>query len=60
MTAPTEPGAARRVAQPPSLLSLPASCLEKVLQLALFSDDSGQPLQDSFGDPEDGAAVVWG
>ncbi len=61
MAAPTEPSAARRSAQPVGLLALPITCLEKVLQLALFDDeDDSRLLQASFGDPDDGAAVVFG
>ena len=61
MAAPTEPSAARRSAQPVGLLALPTTCLEKVLQLALLDEeDDSRLVQASFGDHNDGAAVVFG
>ena len=64
MAAPREPGAARPSGHPPSLLSLPASCVERVVQLVLCDEGNADirlPLQASFGGGhDDGAAVVWG
>lgn len=44
----------------PSLLDLPASCLERIAELVMFAGDDGQYLEPRFRVPPPGAAVSFG